>query len=255
MGEMPRSLIDQMAAKGWFGITIPAQHGGMGLGVFEYCLVSEELARAWLSVGSILARGQGLGTQTINDDRRLGLLRRSAQGKWIGAIALSEPTAGSDLAAVQTRATREDGYWLLSGTKRWAGFALAADFIEVLARTREPKDGESRSAGLETFLVVKQPGIFPEGMTGRVIDKIGYHGFLTWHLELDRVRVPENDRLTGLYGDEGADADSGGFAAVQKRLEHRSRTYCGARRRRRPRSPRGHVGISPGARAVRSSDR
>jgi alkylation response protein AidB-like acyl-CoA dehydrogenase len=55
-------------------------------------------------------------------------------------------------------------------------------------------------------------------MTGRVIDKIGYHGFLTWHLELDRVRVPESDRLTGLYGDEGADADSGGFAAVQRGL-------------------------------------
>jgi len=65
-GEMPRSLIDEMAAKGWFGITVPAEHGGMGLGVFEYCLVSEELARAWLSVGSILARGQGLGTQTID---------------------------------------------------------------------------------------------------------------------------------------------------------------------------------------------
>ena len=94
--EMPKSLIDQMAAKGWFGITIPAEHGGMGLGVFEYCLVSEELARAWLSVGSILARGQGLGTQTIDDARRLELLRRSAKGKWIGAIALSEPAAGSD---------------------------------------------------------------------------------------------------------------------------------------------------------------
>jgi alkylation response protein AidB-like acyl-CoA dehydrogenase len=216
--EMPRSLIDQMAAKGWFGITIPAEHGGMGLGVFEYCLVSEELARAWLSVGSILARGQGLGTQTIDDARRLALLRRSAKGKWIGAIALSEPTPGSDLAAVQTRAIRQDGYWLLSGTNRWAGFALAADFIEVLARTRDPVQGEPRSAGLETFLVVKQPGLFPDGMTGRVIDKIGYHGFLTWHLELDRVRVPENDRLTGLYGDEGADADSGGFAAVQRGL-------------------------------------
>ena len=216
--EMPRSLIDQMAAKGWFGITIPAEHGGMGLGVLEYCLVSEELARAWLSVGSILARGQGLGTQTVDDARRLALLRRSAKGKWIGAIALSEPTAGSDLAAVQTRAIRHNSYWLLSGTKRWAGFALAADFIEVLARTRDPVQGEPRSAGLETFLVVKQPGSFPEGMTGRVIDKIGYHGFLTWHLELDRVRVPENDRLTGLYGDEGADADSGGFAAVQRGL-------------------------------------
>ena len=217
-GEMPKSLIDQMAAKGWFGITIPAEHGGMGLGVFEYCLVSEELARAWLSVGSILARGQGLGTQTIDDARRLELLRRSAKGKWIGAIALSEPTAGSDLAAVQTRAIRERDYWLLSGTKRWVGFALAADFIEVLARTREPKQDEPRSAGLETFLVVKQPGTFPAGITGHVIDKIGYHGLLTWHLELDGVRVPEGDRLTGLYGDEGADTDLGGFAAVQRGL-------------------------------------
>jgi alkylation response protein AidB-like acyl-CoA dehydrogenase len=216
--EMPRSIIDQMAAKGWFGLTIPAEYGGMGLGVFEYCVVSEELARAWLSVSSILARGQGLGTQTIDDARRLELLRRSAQGKWIGAIALSEPTAGSDLAGVRTRAISEGNHWILTGTKRWVGFALAADFIEVLARTREPKQGEPRSAGLETFLVVKQPSTFPDGMTGRVIDKIGYHGFLTWQLELDGVRVPESDRLTGLYGDEGADADSGGFAAVQRGL-------------------------------------
>ena len=217
-GEMPKSLVDQMAAKGWFGITIPAEHGGMGLGIFEYCLISEELARAWLSVGSILARGQGLGTQTIDDTRQLELLRRSAEGKWIGAIALSEPTAGSDLAAVQTRAIREGDHWILSGTKRWAGFALAADFIEVLARTREARPGERRSAGLETFLVVKQPGTFPKGITGRVIDKIGYHGFLTWNLELDGVRIPEGDRLTGLYGDEGAEADLGGFAAVPRGL-------------------------------------
>ncbi len=216
--EMPRSLIDRMAEKGWFGITIPAEHGGMGLGVFEYCLVSEELARAWLSVGSILARGQGLGTQTLDDERRLGLLRKSAEGKWIGAIALSEPTAGSDLAGVQTCAVRDGDEWVLTGTKRWAGFALAADFIEVLARTHDPKEGESRSAGLEPFLVVKEPGSFPDGMSGHVIDKIGYHGFLTWHLELDSVRVPESDRLTGLYGDEGADADSGGFASVQRGL-------------------------------------
>ncbi|GJD96038.1 acyl-CoA dehydrogenase family protein [Methylobacterium iners] len=216
--EMPRSLIDGMAAKGWFGITIPEAHGGLGLGVFEYCLVSEELARAWLSVGSILARGQGLGTQTLDDERRRTLLRKSARGEWIGAIALSEPTAGSDLAGVETRAVREGDEWVLTGTKRWAGFALAADFVEVLARTREPREGEPRSAGLEPFLVVKQPGTFPAGMTGHAIDKIGYHGFLTWQLELDGVRVPEGDRLTGLYGDEGADADSGGFASVQRGL-------------------------------------
>lgn len=216
--EMPRSLIDRMAAKGWFGITIPAEHGGLGLGVFEYCLVSEELARAWLSVGSILARGQGLGTQTLDEERRRALLQRSARGEWIGGIALSEPTAGSDLAGVQTRAVRDGDEWVLTGTKRWAGFALAADFIEVLARTREPEPGEPRSAGLEPFLVVKKPATFPEGMTGHVIDKIGYHGFLTFELELDGVRVPEGDRLTGLYGDGGADADSGGFASVQRGL-------------------------------------
>ncbi|GJE27458.1 acyl-CoA dehydrogenase family protein [Methylobacterium organophilum] len=217
-GEMPRTLIDAMAEKGWFGITIPADYGGMGLGVFEYCLVSEELARAWLSVGSILARGQGLGTQTLDDDRRRALLAKSARGQWIGSIALSEPTAGSDLAGVRTRAVREGDAWVLTGTKRWAGFAQGADFIEVLARTREPKPGEPRSAGLEPFLVVKEPGRFPEGMTGTVIDKIGYHGFLTFELELDGVRVPESDRLTGLYGDEGADADAGGFASVQRGL-------------------------------------
>jgi alkylation response protein AidB-like acyl-CoA dehydrogenase len=216
--EMPRSLIDQMAAKGWFGITIPAEHGGLGLGVFEYCLVSEELARAWLSVGSILARGQGLGTQTLDPERRRGLLEKSARGRWIGSIALSEPTAGSDLAGVQTRAVREGDTWVLTGTKRWAGFAKAADFIEVLARTRDPEPGEPRSAGLEPFLVLKEPGSFPPGMTGRVIDKIGYHGFLTFELDLDGVRVPESDRLTGLYGDQGADADAGGFASVQRGL-------------------------------------
>ncbi|POR43695.1 acyl-CoA dehydrogenase family protein [Methylobacterium sp. V23] len=216
--EMPRSLIDRMAAKGWFGITIPAEQGGLGLGVFEYCLVSEELARAWLSVGSILARGQGLGTQTLDPERRKALLEKSAKGQWIGGIALSEPTAGSDLAGVQTRAVREGDTWVLTGTKRWAGFAKAADFVEVLARTRDPEPGEPRSAGLEPFLVVKDPGTFPPGMTGRVIDKIGYHGFLTFELELDGVRVPESDRLTGLYGDQGADADSGGFASVQRGL-------------------------------------
>ncbi|WP_238256516.1 acyl-CoA dehydrogenase family protein, partial [Methylorubrum podarium] len=217
-GEMPRSLIDAMAQKGWFGITIPAEYGGMGLGVFEYCLISEELARAWLSTGSILARGQGLGTQTLDDESRRALLAKSARGEWIGSIALSEPTAGSDLAGVQTRAVREGDEWVLTGTKRWAGFALGADFIEVLARVRDPEPGEPRSAGLEPFLVVKEPGTFPEGMTGTVIDKIGYHGFLTFELRLDGVRVPERDRLTGLYGDEGADADSGGFASVQRGL-------------------------------------
>ena len=216
--EMPRSLVDQLASYGWFGITVSAEHGGLGLGVFEYCLVSEELAGAWLSVASILARGQGLGTQVLDADRRGELLRASAKGEWIGSIALSEPTAGSDLAGVQTRAVRDGDEWVLTGHKRWAGNALAADFVEVLARVSDPGPGESRSTGLKPFLVVKDRGSFPAGMTGTVIDKIGYHGFLTWDLVLDGLRVPATDALLGLYADEGADQDEGGFAAVQRGL-------------------------------------
>jgi alkylation response protein AidB-like acyl-CoA dehydrogenase len=173
--------------------------------------------RAWLG-RQHPARGQGLGTQVVDPDRKAELLKRSAKGRWIGAIALSEPTAGSDLAGVQTRAVRDGDDWVLTGSKRWAGNALAADFVEVLARVRDPEEGEPRSAGLEPFLVVKEPGAFPDGMTGHPIDKIGYHGFLTWELALDGVRVPDSDRLTGLYGDEGADADAGGFASVQRGL-------------------------------------
>ena len=217
-GEMPRELLDRLAEEGWFGITVSADDGGLGLGVLEYCLVSEELARAWMSVGSILARAQGLGTQVVDDARRHELLGRSAQGEWVGAIALSEPGAGSDLAAVQTRAVRDGDDWVLTGRKRWCGNALAADFVEVLCRVRDPEEGESRSAGLEPFLVVKERDTFPDGMSGTPIDKIGYHGFVTWDLELDGVRVPDRDRLTGLYAEEGGAGDEGGFQAMQRGL-------------------------------------
>src|SRR5215210_3501801 len=90
-GEIPTSLLSRLAELGWFGITVPAEKGGLGLGVFEYCMVSEELARAWMSSASILARSQGLGTAVADADRRHDLLARSARGEWIGAIALSEP--------------------------------------------------------------------------------------------------------------------------------------------------------------------
>ena len=150
-GELPAELLAGMAEQGWFGILLPEDQGGMGLGVFEYCLVSEELARAWLSSGSILARGQGLGTQVEDAAGKQELLRSSARGDWVGSIALSEPDAGSDLANVSTRAVRDGDEWVLTGRKRWAGNALAADFVEVLCRVADPAEGEPRSAGLAPF--------------------------------------------------------------------------------------------------------
>ena len=195
--DIPRSFLDRIAEMGYFGITIPKSAGGMGLGVFEYCVVSEELARAWMSVASIIARAQGMGTQVGDDDQRRDLLARSARGEWIGAAALSEPGAGSDLANVQCRAVRDGDEWVITGDKRWCGNALAADFINLLARARDPEPGEPRSAGLATFVITKERDAFPDGLTGEPIDKIGYFGMTTWNLRFDGLRVPEAHRLGG----------------------------------------------------------
>jgi alkylation response protein AidB-like acyl-CoA dehydrogenase len=206
-GEIPRSLLEKMAGHGWFGITVGREHGGLGLGAFEYCMVAEELARAWMSVGSIIARAQGAGTDVADPARREQLLRRSAAGEWIGAIALSEPDAGSDLAGVATRAVRDGDEFVVTGRKRWTGNAKAADFIQVLVRTDDPEPGEKRSAGLATLLVEKERDSFPPGITGTPIDKIGYHGFVTWDLEFDGLRVPASNQV-----------GTGGFADAQKWL-------------------------------------
>src|SRR3954468_21341277 len=207
-GEIPASLLARIAELGYFGITVPEECGGLGLGVFEYCMVAEELARAWMSTASILARSQGLGTTVADDDRRRELLGRSARGEWIGAIALSEPDAGSDLAGVSTRAVLEGGGWVGDGRKRWCGNAKAADFIQVLVRVRDPEPDEPRSRGLKNLLLEKKRGEFPEGLTGHPIDKVGYHGFLTWDLTFDGVRIPADNVLD----DANAGSDEEGRA-------------------------------------------
>jgi alkylation response protein AidB-like acyl-CoA dehydrogenase len=224
-GEIPQRILERLGELGYFGITIPAEDGGLGLGVFEYCMVSEELARAWMSVASILARSQGMGTAVADPQRRADLLRRSAGGSWIGAVALSEPDAGSDLANVQTRAVREGDEWVVTGHKRWCGNAKAADFIQVLVRVADPEPGESRSRGLRNLLLVKERGSFPAGLSGYPIDKVGYHGFLTWDLTFDGVRIPADDLIV----EAGADGDSGaGFREAQKFL-NTARVHTAAR--------------------------
>lgn len=216
--EMPTSLIERLGELGYFGITIPAEDGGLGLGVFEYCMVAEELARAWMSVGSILARAQGFGTNVGDEDRRRRLLRLSAHGKWIGAVGYSEPQAGSDLANIQTTAVLDGDDWVINGTKRWIGNSLEADFIQLLCRERDPNPGERRSAGLMTLLVEKERGSFPEGLTGIPIDKVGYHGFRTWELHFDNFRVPAENVVSEPSGSGAEPGDQRGFQDAQKFL-------------------------------------
>lgn len=197
--DIPRELIEKVAAHGYFGITIPREHGGLGLGLFEYCLVTEELARAWMSVASIIARGNSILFGALADHQRAGdLMRRVARGEYIGAFALSEEQTGSDVAGLATTARRDGDEWVLNGDKKWAGWALAADFLMVFARTAPP-DGDNRHRGISCFLVEKERGTFPPGITGEPIDKIGYHGLSSWRLRLEDVRVP----AANLIGREG----------------------------------------------------
>ena len=200
--DIPAALLERMGELGYFGILIPEEEGGLGLGVLEYCLVSEELARAWMSVGSIIARGNGTGCDNADPQHRLELRRLSARGKRIGAIAFSEPEAGSDLASASCAAERDGDEWVVTGTKRWVGHALSADFLHLLARTRPPREGRGPSDGLELFLVEKKRGEFPAGVTGTSIDKIGYFGLTTWELELTDLRLPA-DALQDTGEEEG----------------------------------------------------
>jgi alkylation response protein AidB-like acyl-CoA dehydrogenase len=109
---------------------------------------------------------------------------------------------------VRARAVRDGDDWVISGHKRWCGNAEAADFIQVLVRTREAGTDEPRSAGLQTLLLEKERGSFPKGLTGTPIDKIGYHGFLTWDLIFDGVRVPAGNVVTTGQGEDS------GFSGV-----------------------------------------
>ncbi|WP_252199770.1 acyl-CoA dehydrogenase family protein [Brevibacterium sp. RIT 803] len=203
-GQFPDWFIKQMADMGFFGILIPEEYGGLGLGVFEYCLVAEELSRAWMSVGGLLARGNGMGGG-FSPEQEARLLPKVATGEYLGAFALSEAEAGSDVANIRCKATRaEDGGWVINGTKMWCTFADQADYVILFARTST--DDNKRHRGISAFLVEKNRGEFPEGMSGTAVKKIGYFGWKTWDLAFDDFHLPAE----ALLGEE----DRGFYQAV-----------------------------------------
>ncbi|WP_112664423.1 acyl-CoA dehydrogenase family protein [Microvirga flavescens] len=200
-GEMPRELIDEMAELGYFGILIPEEYGGLGLGALEYCLVAEELARGWMSVASMIARGNALigSLKSMTPEQKKVYLPRMARGEFLGAFALSEPNAGSDVANISCRAKRVGDEWEITGNKYWCTFADGADFILVFARTDPTIDPKARHRGISAFMVEKPRGQLPQGVRGNPIPKIGYYGWTTWELAFDGCRVPAENMI----GEEG----------------------------------------------------
>ena len=218
-GQIPMEIRDEMARMGYFGMLIPEEYGGLGLGCFEYCIVAEELARGWMSVASILARGNLLPIDSMSEAEKRNYLPRTAKGEFLGAFALSEPNAGSDVANLSCRARRDGDDWVITGNKYWCTFADGADYIIVFARTTETVDPKRRHAGISAFLIEKPRGELPPGVKGSPIPKIGYFGWTTWELAFDGCRVP----ATSLLGEEGK-----GFYLATHELE-RARAHTAAR--------------------------
>jgi alkylation response protein AidB-like acyl-CoA dehydrogenase len=222
--DVPDSLLARLAELGYFGIMIEEEHGGLGLGVLEYCLAAEELSRAWMSVASVIALANGaLGP--VAGQRRDERLRRMARGEYLVAFALTEPQAGSDAANVVCAARRDGDDWIIEGRKRWCGWAKQAEAIMLFARTSEPSDPRRRHHGISMFLIEKERGTFPAGLDGHPIPKIGYHGITSWELTFTGLRLPPD----ALIGEEGR-AFSYGMEEVTKGRVHTAARSIGAAR-------------------------
>jgi len=191
--NIPASLLQNAADLGFFGLRIPEEFGGLGLGCLEYCIVTEELSRAWMSVGSIIR--PMIGMQAMSPAQQQHYLPRMARGEALGAFAFSEPNAGSDLSSIACRARRDGDDWVITGNKYWCTNADGADYIMVLART-DP-DVNQRHRGITAFIMDKPRGELPAGVSGNPIPKIGYFGWKTFELAFDGARVPHANMLGG----------------------------------------------------------
>ncbi len=202
---IPLEIIAQMAEMGVFGLTIPEEFGGMGLGKESMCVVSEELSRGYIGVGSLGTRSEIaaeliLGSGTEEQKRKW--LPKLASGEVLPTAVFTEPNIGSDLASLKTRATRDGGVYRVHGNKTWITHPVRADLMTLLVRTN-PKEPGHR--GLSMLLAEKPRGSddnpFPaDGMTGTEIAVIGYRGMKEFEIAFDGFEVKAENLLGGVEG-------------------------------------------------------
>ena len=199
--EYPTDIVDGMCEMGLFGLTIGTEYGGIGESLLTYALVVEELSRGWMSISGIINTHfivAYLLTQYGTDEQKRSLLPRMATGEVRGAFSMSEPEAGSDVAAIRTRAERSGDNFVLNGQKMWLTNGAYSGVVAVLAKTETGTD--SVHGSMTTFLVEKEPG-FGETRPGLTIpgriEKMGYKGVETTEMILDNVMVPVSSVLGG----------------------------------------------------------
>ena len=202
---VPMPLIAKMSELGVFSLTLPEEYGGLGLGKEAMCVVSEELSRGYIGVGSLGTRSEIAEELILNggtDAQKEEWLPKIASGEILPTAVFTEPNTGSDLASLSTRAVRDGDVYRLTGQKTWITHAARADLMTVLART-DPKEKGYR--GLSMFLAPKPRGTddnpFPaEGMTGGEIEVLGYRGMKEFDISFDGFAVPAANLLGGVEG-------------------------------------------------------
>jgi (2S)-methylsuccinyl-CoA dehydrogenase len=202
---IPLDVIAQMAALGVFRLTIPLEYGGLGLGKEAMCVVSEELSRGYIGVGSLGTRSEIaaeliLGNGTDSQKRRW--LPKIASGEVIPTAVFTEPNVGSDMASVRTRAVRGGNFYKVYGSKTWITHAARADLMTLLVRTNPQEPGHR---GLSMLLAEKPRGTdanpFPvRGLSGSEIEVIGYRGMKEFELAFDGFEVAADNLLGGVEG-------------------------------------------------------
>jgi len=202
---IPDSVVKQMGEMGVFGLTIPEEFGGLGLGKTAMCVVSEELSRAYIGVGSLGTRSEIAaelllvgGTRAQQEKYLPGI----ASGEILPTAVFTEPNTGSDLGSLRTRATKDGANWKITGNKTWITHAARADLMTVLARSIPDTNNFS---GLSMFLCEKPRGTddnpFPaNGMTGGEIEVLGYRGMKEYELGFDGFEVPAENLLGEVEG-------------------------------------------------------
>ncbi|NKB27875.1 MAG: acyl-CoA dehydrogenase [Rhodobacteraceae bacterium] len=202
---IPSEIIAEMAELGVFGLTIPEDNGGFGLSKTAMCVVSEELSRGWIGVGSLGTRSE-IAAELIlgggTDAQKAHWLPLIASGEVLPTAVFTEPNTGSDLGALSTRAVKTGDGWSITGNKTWITHAARAGVMAVMART-DPDSSDYR--GLSMFLAEKTPGTdsdpFPDpGITGGEIEVLGYRGMKEYELAFDGFAVAEDGLLGGAEG-------------------------------------------------------
>ena len=191
---VPLEIVDQMSELGVFALTLPEEFGGMGLGKESMCVVSEELSRGYIGIGSLGTRAEIAAELIIHggtEEQKAKWLPKLATGEILPTAVFTEPNTGSDLASLKTRAVRDGDVYRITGNKTWITHPVRADVMTLLARTNPDEPGYR---GLSMFLAEKPRGTdeepFPaEGMSGGEIEVLGYRGMKEYEIGFDGFEV------------------------------------------------------------------